>query len=154
MAAGRPSSSSNIASPPDDGVAATPFWAARSVVQITNAAIGSVYMGREYGPEFWPAVKTDPFGWDGVGQISSMQYANFSTSLNGASFIRTSNTAGFKSRSFGGLTVNLAASLGEGAAGLPAVFVGAQLRIRWRPDLTLAWASPAFPKARTTVTNW
>ncbi len=109
---------------PDDGVAATPFWAARSYVQITNAAVGSVYMGRDYGPEFWPAVKVDPFGWDGVGQISVMQYANYSTTPNGASFIRTSNTGGFKSRSFGGLTVQLAVSLGEGAAGAGRVVGG------------------------------
>jgi predicted porin len=101
---------------PDDGNTnvATPFWGARSYVQITNSAVGSVYMGRDYGPEFWPAVKTDPFGWDGVGQINGLQYAGYSTSLNGASSVRTSNTGGFKSRSFGGLTVQLAVSLGEG----------------------------------------
>jgi predicted porin len=109
---------------PDDGLAATPFWAGRSFVQVTNSAVGSVYMGREYGPEFWPAVKTDPFGWDGVGQISSMQYANFSTVLNGASSVRTSNTGGFKSRSFGGLTVQLAVSLGEGVPGAGRVVGG------------------------------
>src|SRR6185503_18517156 len=60
---------------PDDGAAANPFWAGRSYVQLTSAAAGSVYLGREYDPAFWPAVKSDPFGWDGVGQISSLQYA-------------------------------------------------------------------------------
>jgi predicted porin len=111
---------------PDDGNTNvnTPFWGARSYVQITNAAVGSVYMGRDYGPEFWPAVKVDPFGWDGVAQINGMQYANYSTALNGASSVRTSNTGGFKSRSFGGLTVQLAVSLGEGAAGAGRVVGG------------------------------
>ena len=109
---------------PDDGVAATPFWAGRSYVQLTSAAVGSIYMGREYGPEFWPAVKVEPFGWDGVGQNSSMQYAGFTTVLNGASSVRTSNTGGFKSRSFGGLTAQVAVSLGEGVAGAGRVVSG------------------------------
>jgi len=102
---------------PDDGAASTPFWTARSIVQLTNSAVGSVYLGREYGPEFWPALKTDPFIWAGVAQISTPQYAGYSTSLNSGSFIRTSNTVGIKTRSFGGLTVQAAAGLGEGAAG-------------------------------------
>ncbi len=95
------------------------FWTGRSYVQLTSAAAGSVYFGREYSPEFWLAVKSDPFGWDGVGQISSMQYAGYSDSaacsVNGSS-VRTSNTAGYKSPNFGGLTFNGAVSLGEGAA--------------------------------------
>jgi predicted porin len=109
---------------PDDGVAASPFWAARSYVQLTSAAVGSVYLGREYGPEFWPAVKTDPFGWDGVGQIGGMQYAGFSTALNGASSIRTSNTLGYRSAKFGGVTAQVAVSLGENAAGAGRVVAG------------------------------
>ena len=96
------------------------FWAGRSYVQLTSAAAGAVYLGREYSPEFRLAVKSDPFGWDGVGQISSMQYAGYSDaancSVNGSS-VRTSNTVGYKSPSLGGLTFNGAVSLGEGAAG-------------------------------------
>ena len=117
---------------PDDGAAANPFWAGRSYVQLTHAAAGSVYLGREYGPEFWPAVKVDPFGWDGVGQISTMQYAGYTTAPNGASSVRTSNTAGFKTRSFGGLTAQVAASLGEGAAGAGRV-VGGNLEFAGGP---------------------
>ncbi len=109
---------------PDDGVAATPFWNAVSTVQLTSAAVGSVYLGRDYGPEFWPALKVEPFVWAGVGQVSTPQYAGYSTALNGASFIRTSNTAGFKTRSFGGLKVQAAVSLGEGAAGAGRVVGG------------------------------
>ena len=96
---------------PDDGAAANPFWAGRSYVQITSAAVGSIYMGREYTPAFWPAVKTDPFGWDGVGQVATAQYARFRSA---SSAVRTANTGGFKSRSFGGVTVQAAVALGEG----------------------------------------
>jgi predicted porin len=101
---------------PDDGAAANPFWAGRTYVQLTSAAAGSVYLGREYDPAFWPAVKSDPFGWDGVGQISSLQYAGYADTCGGSS-VRTSNTLGYKSPNLGGLTAQGAVSLGEGAAG-------------------------------------
>lgn len=100
---------------PDDGAAANPFWAGRSYVQVTHAAVGSVYMGREYTPAFWPAVKTDPFGWDGVGQINGSQWGTFRT--QGVNGVRTPNTLGFRSRSFGGVTVQAAVGLGEGTFG-------------------------------------
>lgn len=101
---------------PDDGAAANPFWAGRSYVQLTSASAGSVYLGREYDPAFWPAVKSDPFGWDGVGQISTLQYAGYADTCSGSS-VRTSNTLGYKSPNLGGLTAQAAVSLGEGAAG-------------------------------------
>lgn len=101
---------------PDDGAAANPFWAGRSYIQLTSRAAGSVYMGREYDPAFWPAVKSDPFGWDGVGQISTLQYAGYADTCSGSS-VRTSNTLGYKSPNMGGLTAQAAVSLGEGAAG-------------------------------------
>lgn len=101
---------------PDDGAAATPFWAGRSYLQLTSAAAGSVYLGRDYDPAFWPAVKSDPFGWDGVGQISSMQYAGYADTCGGSS-VRTANTVGYKSPNLGGLTGQAAVSLGEGAPG-------------------------------------
>jgi len=100
---------------PDDGQQSTPLYGGRSYVQVTHSAAGSIYMGREYGPEFWPAVKTDPFGWDGVGQISTMQYAGFTTTRNGASSVRTSNTGGYRGK-FGPVSAQLAVSLGEGVA--------------------------------------
>lgn len=102
---------------PDDGAAATPFWAGRSYLQLTSAAAGSVYLGRDYDPAFWPAVKSDPFGWDGVGQVSTMQYAGYGD-VGGGSSIRTANTVGYKSPNLGGLTVQAAVALGEGAAGI------------------------------------
>ncbi len=96
---------------PDDGAAATPFWNGRSYVQVTSAAVGSVYMGRDYTPAFWPAVKSDPFGWDGVGQIGTAGWAGYLTPAGQG--VRTSNTVGFKSASFGGLTVQGAVGLSE-----------------------------------------
>ena len=117
---------------PDNGQASNPLYGGRSYVQVSHSAAGSIYMGREYGAEFWPAVKTDPFGWDGVGQISSMQYANFTTvnqqsagctpppaapvvsNCEGSS-VRTSNTGGYRGK-FGPVSAQLAVSLGEGVA--------------------------------------
>jgi predicted porin len=103
---------------PDTGAqnaAPAPFWAGRSYVQLTSAAAGAVYLGREYAPWFWPAVKSDPFGWDGVGQVSTHQTALYAND-NGSSSVRTDNTIGYKSPNMGGLTVQAAVGLGEGSA--------------------------------------
>ena len=98
---------------PDDGAAANPFWAGRSYVQLTSAAAGSVYLGRDYTPSFWPAVKSDPFGWDGVGQIGAAAWAGYL--FNGG--VRAPNTVGYKSPNLGGLTVQAAVGLGEAVTG-------------------------------------
>jgi len=100
---------------PDTGAIGNPnsFWQGRSFVQLTNASMGSVYLGRDYTPAFWPAVKSDPFGWDGVGQAGTGQYANYLTPDVTGSGVRASNTVGFKSASFGGLTVQGAVGLSE-----------------------------------------
>jgi predicted porin len=99
---------------PDTGAADATFWAGGSYVQLTHAAAGSVYLGRWYTPAFWVALKTDPFGWDGVAQVGSKAWAGYLTPGNG---VRTSNTVGYKTPNWGGLTANLAVGLGEGAAG-------------------------------------
>jgi predicted porin len=101
---------------PDTGAAqnANAFWQARSYVQISSAAAGRVYMGRDYTPAFWPAVKSDPFGWDGVGQGGSAMWAGFLTPNYGqGAGVRSSNTVGYKSPDLGGLTVQVAEGLSE-----------------------------------------
>src|SRR2546423_2418394 len=55
------------------------FWQGRSYLQLSSASAGRVYLGRDYAPAFWPAVKSDPFGWDGVGQLGLDMYAGFRT---------------------------------------------------------------------------
>jgi predicted porin len=101
---------------PDTGAQSVPgvFWAGRSYVQLTSAGMGSVYLGREYVPAYWVAVKSDPFGQDGVGQVGSVYgFAGFSSTTNSGSNTRTSNTVGFKSADFSGLTVQAATGLSE-----------------------------------------
>jgi predicted porin len=106
---------------PDDGAAANPFWAGRSYVQLSSATMGRIYLGREYTPAFWPAVKSDPFGWDGVGQAGSTMWAGFLSPANlstgPSTGVRTSNTVGYKSPSFSGLTAQVAVALGEDVVG-------------------------------------
>ena len=108
---------------PDDGAAGSIFWGGRSYVQLTSAAAGSVYLGREYAPFFWVASKSDPFGFDGVGQFTGMMYMLAGTHETGmgANGLPTGNPAGrhtngvgYKSPNLGGLTVNAAVGLGEG----------------------------------------
>lgn len=112
---------------PDDGAAASAsrFWAGRSYVQLTSASAGSVYLGREYAPWFWPAVKSDPFGLNGVGQFTGMLYllAGTHESGVGANGVATGNPAGrqtnavgYKTPNLGGLTANVAVGLGEATA--------------------------------------
>ena len=102
---------------PDNGAVDSSgiMWYGRSYVQLTSASAGSVYLGREYDPSFFIANKSDPFGWDGVGQIGTMQNAGFSAQ-NSNSSVRTNNTVGYKTPNLGGLTANVAVSLGEAAA--------------------------------------
>lgn len=98
---------------PDTGADAGPvFWAGRSWVQLTMAGVGSVNLGRQYLPTFWVQLKADPFGWDGVGQIGSMQNAGFAAQGSGSS-IRTNNAVTFKSANFGGLSFEAQTGLSE-----------------------------------------
>lgn len=99
-------------------VSANPnFWDGGSYVQLTSNVAGSVYFGRWYTPAFWVALKTDPFGWDGVGQVSSKAWAGFLTPSTNGGGVRTVNTVGYKTPNWGGFTANLAVGLGEGNIG-------------------------------------
>ncbi|MFT3666599.1 porin [Piscinibacter sp.] len=113
---------------PDTGAQnQTPFWNGRSYVQLTSAAAGSVYLGREYTPAFWVQLKSDPFGNDGVGQTgTAITWAGYFTpdSASGVTTTpqagwpaggsaRSSNTIGYKTPNMGGLTANVAVSLSE-----------------------------------------
>jgi predicted porin len=102
----------------DDGGVANTFWYGRSYVQLTSASAGSVYLGREYIPSFWISSKSDPFGWDGVGQLGAKMNAGFTPDTTSpariGSSVRTNNTVGYKTPNLGGLTANAAISLGEG----------------------------------------
>jgi predicted porin len=95
---------------PDDGAANSTFWQGRSYVQLSSATAGRVYLGRDYSPAFWPAVKSDPFGWDGVGQMGSDMWAGYLTN----SGVRVPNTVGYKSPNLSGFTAQAAVGLGEG----------------------------------------
>jgi predicted porin len=113
---------------PDTGAQnQTPFWNGRSYVQLTSATAGAIYLGREYTPAFWVQLKSDPFGNDGVGQTGvGINWAGYMTpdaasgvttvpqaAWPGGGSARTSNTVGYKTPSFGGLTANVAVSLDE-----------------------------------------
>jgi predicted porin len=97
---------------PDNGMPTPVFWHGRSYVQLSSAAVGRVYLGREFNPTVWPGAATDPFNFDGVAQNAVEMYAGFSSSPS--SPFRTSNTVGYKSPILGGFTVNAAVSMGEG----------------------------------------
>jgi predicted porin len=97
------------------GTATSVFWDGGSYVQLTSAAVGSVYFGRWYTPAFWINLKTDPFAYDGVAQVGSKGFANFLTPGPNGPGVRTSNTVGYKTPNWGGLTANVATGLGEGS---------------------------------------
>lgn len=98
-----------------NGGASNVFWNGASYVQLTSAAAGSVYLGRWYTPAFWVNLKTDPFGYDGVGSIGSRGFAGFLTPGPTGPGVRTSNTVGYKTPNWGGFTANVAFGLGEGS---------------------------------------
>jgi predicted porin len=95
----------------DTGEALTPFWQRGAYVELGKAGLGSVYAGREYFPVFWVALRLDPWGFDSAGTPGTKhQLANYV--VDGG--IRTNNTVGVRSASFGGFTTNLAVAAGEG----------------------------------------
>ncbi len=106
---------------PDDGnQTSAAFWQGRSYVQLSSATAGRIYLGRDYAPAFWPAVKSDPFGWDGVGQMGSDMWAGYLTN----SGVRVPNTVGYKSPSLSGFTAQAAVGLGEGVTSRATGFNG------------------------------
>ena len=63
---------------PDTGDALTPFWQARSFVEVASASAGTVYLGREYFPAFWVGLRLDPWGFDTVGTLGTKhQFAQY-----------------------------------------------------------------------------
>lgn len=95
----------------DTGVADPVFWKARSYVYIDSKKLGNVYLGREYVPIFWPALKLDPWLWDTVGSPGlNHQLATYR--IDGHA--RANNSIGYKSINFAGFTTNLVVSAGEG----------------------------------------
>jgi predicted porin len=96
---------------PDDGTPQTPFFTGKSIVQLFSRTLGTVYLGRTYMPAFGVGVKTDPFGLNGVGQVTS--FGGFRATDG----LRTSNTVGYITPSFDGLSAQFAASAGEALVG-------------------------------------
>lgn len=95
----------------DTGVADPVFWKARSYVYLDSKTLGNVYLGREYVPIFWPALKLDPWLWDTVGSPSlNHQLATYR--IDGHA--RANNSVGYKTINYGGFTANVAVSAGEG----------------------------------------
>lgn len=94
------------------------FWLGRSVVAVGSKALGEVYAGREYSAAYWVALNADPTLWSYVSQLgSAYTYANYTPVAASveASNIRWANSVGYKSPNLGGVTAELATSLGEGA---------------------------------------
>ncbi|MBC7994431.1 MAG: porin [Rhizobacter sp.] len=97
---------------PDTGVAENPFWQARSFVEL-GSPYGAVYLGREYIPAFWPALRLDPWGFDTVGTMGPKhQFALYT--IDGGT--RSNNTVGYKTPSVAGFTAQFSQALGEGGS--------------------------------------
>lgn len=93
------------------GEALTPFFQARSFLELASKTAGAVYLGREYIPAFWPALRLDPWGFDTVGTPGPKhQFANYTVPVSG---IRSNNTIGYKSPNFSGFSSIVAYSFGE-----------------------------------------
>ncbi|RYE85911.1 MAG: porin, partial [Oxalobacteraceae bacterium] len=94
------------------------FWLGRSVVAVGDKAWGEVYAGREYSPVYWIALFADPTALSYVGQLgTTYTYANYTAvpSSVEASNNRWSNSVGYKSPTWSGVSVEVATALGEGA---------------------------------------
>lgn len=88
------------------GAPAVPFWQARSFLELTSKDWGAIYLGREYIPAFWPALRLDPWGFDTVGTPGPKhQLAGYGVPVSG---IRSNGTVGYKTPEFNGVSGMLA----------------------------------------------
>lgn len=84
----------------------------QSTVSLSQKDIGTLWMGRDYIPAFWVALKADPFGMDGVGQMGlGGLMAGFMSTTEVAN--RTNNTVGFKSARWNGLSADFAYAMSQ-----------------------------------------
>lgn len=91
-----------------------PFFT-QSTLGLSHRDIGTLWVGRDYMPAFWVAIKSDPFGVDGVAQVGTANlYADFSSASDNAS--RTNNSIGFKSKRFNGLSFDVSYGMHENQA--------------------------------------
>lgn len=126
--------------------ASSPFFM-QSTVSLSSKDVGTFWMGRDYVPAFWVALKADPFGMDGVGQIGVAPTFADSTS-NSDIPNRTNNAVGFKSKRWNGWSSDVSYSMHEeGGKGSE---VGMNVQYQGGPlyaGFGLAKKNGAFPAA-------
>jgi predicted porin len=122
----------------DNGAAFTPFWGSRSVVKL-GGNWGEFYAGRSFTPAAFMVLFADPWYWDGsAAQVGwQIQQANYTSTA----YLRTDNTVGYTSPSFGGLSVNLAGSAGENVKSKD---VGGSLNYKQGP----VWLGAGFDQSK------
>lgn len=88
-----------------------PFWSRRAVVKF-GGDFGEFYAGRSLTPAALMALFADPWYWDAsAAQVGwQIHQANYTSTA----YVRTNNTVGYVSPTWGGLQLTLAASPGEG----------------------------------------
>lgn len=91
--------------------ATAPFFM-QSTVSLSSKDVGTFWMGRDYIPAFWVALKADPFGMDGVGQMGLGGLMADTTSTSEVPN-RTNNSVGFKSKRWNGWSADVAYSMHE-----------------------------------------
>ena len=137
----------------DTGLPATPFWAGRSIVGL-RSNYGTLTLGRDYLPAFYPAVHLDPFNWNTVGQMGSFytwaRYAgNDDTS-------RSNNMVQYKTPEFNGLSALAMVAAAEGAANRGKEFGGNVIYAQGKVYLAAAFDQsnnvvPGRPKAKLSM---
>lgn len=115
---------------PDTGSYGSQPFFMQSTVSLGHRDWGSLWMGRDYMPAFWVAIKADPFGMDGVGQIgSASMYADFASASDNAS--RTNNAIGVRTKRWNGWSFDAAYAMQEDAqapqSGMNLQYQGSQL---------------------------
>ncbi|VWB87100.1 porin [Burkholderia lata] len=94
----------------------TAFWQGRSFVALGKERLGELWLGRDFSPAFWVACEVDPTCWSYVSQLGpAYTYGNWNGSASmDASSARWSNSIGYKSPNWAGLTANFVTATGNG----------------------------------------
>jgi predicted porin len=94
---------------PDTGQANATFWNGFSWVGLSGG-FGELRLGRDYAPAFWPALRSDPWGFDTIGQVGGTHA--WATYL-ATSGVRSNNQIQYRTPNLSGFTASVAVSLSE-----------------------------------------
>jgi len=117
-------------------VTSSQFFNRRATVSLLGG-FGEIRLGRDYTPSFWNYTVFDPFGTNGVGNMSSITSVLGSTA---GTFVRANNTIGYFLPALGGIYGQVQVAAGEGVTAAANKYAGGRIGYAAGPvNVAAAW---------------